>query len=302
VQALAGQMVAVEAVSTQGTTERPDNDNNDDSIETASLKGGAGSTPAPFRSKTAVVVGPETKAWLHHPDDQVYAKAYDEVLNQASAKIARDWGRALDKLYRSITNTKSLQTKIDDFSVDVWEQEFSDMTEGSREELVSLLVTLAAEEVDAPEGEFGNARREGMTISSDKIAESVGTIRTDIQKLIADNPRLREDELAALLKEKFTTLKASRADAIARTTSTATTGTVQKKVWGDLGGITREWVALAGARDEHAAASGQKEGEKAGPGLFLVGGETTAYPAGDGLSAWNAVNCRCFTRARRVES
>jgi hypothetical protein len=307
VQALAGQMVAVEAVSTQGTNDTPDtpdvpdtvDDMDDDNIETASLKGGAGSTPAPFRSKTAVIVGPETKAWLHDPDDQVYAKAYDEVLNQASAKIARDWGRALDKLYRSITNTKSLQLKIEDFSVDVWEQEFSDITEGSREELVSLLVTLAAEEVDAPEGEYAVARREGMTISSDKIAESVGTIRTDVQKLIADNPLAKEDDLAKLLKAKFTDLKASRADAIARTTSTATTGTVQKKVWADLGGIKREWVALAGARPAHAAAHGEREDAA---GNFVVGGETTPYPSGPGLSAGNAVNCRCFTRARRVES
>ena len=184
------------------------------------------------------------------------------------------------------------------------------MTEGSREELVSLLVTLAAEEVDAPEGEYGAARREGMTISSDKIAESVGTIRTDIQKLIADNPRLREDELSALLKQKFTDLKASRADAIARTTSTATTGTVQKKVWGDLGGITREWVALSGARQGHAEAHSQRENDN---GEFtvklynaksgaLLSTETTPYPSGPGLSAGNAVNCRCFTRARRVES
>jgi hypothetical protein len=307
VQALAGQIVAVEAVSTQGTNDTPDtpdvpdtvDDMDDDNIETASLKGGAGSTPAPFRSKTAVIVGPETKAWLHDPDDQVYAKAYDEVLNQASAKIARDWGRALDKLYRSITNTKSLQLKIEDFSVDVWEQEFSDITEGSREELVSLLVTLAAEEVDAPEGEYAVARREGMTISSDKIAESVGTIRTDVQKLIADNPLAKEDDLAKLLKAKFTDLKASRADAIARTTSTATTGTVQKKVWADLGGIKREWVALAGARPAHAAAHGEREDAA---GNFVVGGETTPYPSGPGLSAGNAVNCRCFTRARRVES
>ena len=417
VQALAGQTVAVEAVSTQGGDDVEDDTSND--IETASLKGGAGSTPAPFRTspsvkqyedidftppqgvrdeaakglewrreynrggtevgvarardlsngrtispdtarrmysyfqrhevdkqgegwspgedgfpsagriawalwggdpgftwakklvgqmeaederKTIVVLGPETKTWLHSPDDQVYAKAFDDVLNKASAKIAKDWGRALDKLYRSITGTKSMQLKIDDFSLDVWESEFVNATEGSREELVSLLVTLAAEEGDAaPEGEFRTARREGMNESSAKIAESVGTIRDDIRTLIANNPRAKEDELAALLKEKFTTLKASRADAIARTTSTATTGTVQRKVWEEIGGIKREWVALAGARPTHAAAHGQTEGEKASPGNFLINGRETPYPAGPNLDAEDAVNCRCFTRARRVE-
>ena len=297
VQALAGESRATEAVSTQDSNDVEDDDVEDDDIQTAGMRGGAGRVPAPFRVKTAVTIGPETKTWLHHPDDQVYAKAFDEVLAKASEKIARDWGRALDKLYRSITGTKSLQTKIDDFSLDVWEQEFSDMTEGSREELVSLLVTLASEEGGEPDGEFTRARRDGMNESSDKIAESVGTIRDDVRTLIADNPRAKEDELAALLKEKFTTLKASRADAIARTTSTATTGTVQRKVWEEIGGITREWVALSGARPAHAAASGTREDSS---GNFSVGGETTPYPSGPGLSADNAVNCRCFTRARRI--
>lgn len=257
--------------------------------------------------KTIVIVGPETKAWLHSTDDQVYVKAYDELLTKASVKIARQWGRALDKLYKSITGTKSLELKIDDFSLDVWEREFADATEGSREELVALVLRLAAEEVnsDAPEGEFGKARREGMQTSADMISESVGTIRTEVQELIVNNPRLSESELAGLLKEKFEslkmpvipTVKQSRAELIARTTATATTGTVQKNVWDEIGGIRRQWAALAGARPEHDAAHGTFEDAN---GNFTVGGEVTPYPSGPGLSAWNAVNCRCFARATRT--
>ena len=323
VQALAGQAIASEAIGMTDDDISDDSPDNGD-VQTLSLKGGAAVTAAPFRKvagdqpsvivdidteepKTVVVIGPETKAWLHSTDDQVYVKAYDELLTKASVKIARQWGRALDKLYKSITGTKSLELKIDDFSLDVWEREFADATEGSREELVALVLRLAAEEVnsDAPEGEFGKARREGMQRSADMISESVGTIRTEVQELIVNNPRLSESELSGLLKEKFEslkmpvipTVKQSRAELIARTTATATTGTVQKNVWDEIGGIRRQWAALAGARPEHDAAHGTFEDAN---GNFTVGGEVTPYPSGPGLSAWNAVNCRCFARATRT--
>jgi HK97 family phage portal protein len=302
VQALAGETIAMEAVSTDNDSDVDDDSNVDDSPETLSLGGGVSSDKY-FHKNYSVTVGPETKAWLHHPDSQVYAKAYDDLLNKQSEKIAKEWGRVLDDLYDTITaDVKALriETKIDDqFSLDVWEKNFVEGTEDSRTELTEIVLALAQEEVDA-EGEFTRGREAGITESANKIADSVGTIRTDIQTLLRQNAGVGEEELARLLKEKFSDLKVSRANAIARTTATATTGTVQKSVWDELGGIRRSWVALSGARDEHMAAHDQLEGEKAGPGLFLVGGETTPYPAGDGLSAWNAVNCRCFTRARQA--
>jgi HK97 family phage portal protein len=302
VQALAGETIAMEAVSTDNDSDVEDDSDVDDSPETLSLGGGV-SLDKYFHKNYSVTVGPETKAWLHHPDSQVYAKAYDDLLNKQSEKIAKEWGRVLDDLYDTITadvKALTIETKIDDqFSLDVWEKNFVDGTEDSRTELTEIVLALAQEEVDA-EGEFTRGREAGITESANKIADSVGTIRTDIQTLLRQNAGVGEEELARLLKEKFSDLKVSRANAIARTTATATTGTVQKSVWDELGGIRRSWVALSGARDEHMAAHDQLEGEKAAPGLFLVGGETTPYPAGDGLSAWNAVNCRCFTRARQA--
>jgi hypothetical protein len=298
VQALAGDVLATEAVSTQ------DNDiNNDDDSDNSD--GGAVPVEARnfrgYESKTFdVTVGPETKAWLQHPDSQVYAKAYDDLLNKQSENIAKEWGRVLDDLYDTITaDVKALriETKIDDqFSLDVWEKNFVDGTENSRTELTELVLALAQEEVDA-EGEFTRGREAGITESANKIADSVGTIRTDIQTLLRQNAGVGEEELARLLKEKFSDLKVSRANAIARTTATATTGTVQKSVWDELGGIKRSWVALSGARAEHAAAHDQLEDAE---GKFTVGGERTSYPAGEGLSASNSVNCRCFTRARQL--
>jgi HK97 family phage portal protein len=299
VQALAGETIAMEAVSTDNDSNVDDDSDVDDSQETLSLGGGVSSDKY-FQKNYSVTIGPETKAWLHHPDSQVYAKAYDDLLNKQSEKIAKEWGRVLDDLYDSITaDVKSLriETKIDDqFSLDVWEKNFVDGTEDSRTELTEIVLALAQEEVDA-EGEFTRGREAGITESANKIADSVGTIRTDIQTLLRQNAGVGEEELARLLKEKFSDLKVSRANAIARTTATATTGTVQKSVWDELGGIRRSWVALSGARSAHAAAHDQLEDAE---GKFTVGGERTSYPAGEGLSASNSVNCRCFTRARQL--
>jgi HK97 family phage portal protein len=307
VQALAGEAMATEAVSIDNDSDVDDDSNVDDSPETLSLGGGVSSDKY-FHKNYSVTVGPETKAWLHHPDSQVYAKAYDDLLNKQSEKIAKEWGRVLDDLYDTITaDVKALriETKIDDqFSLDVWEKKFVDGTEDSRTELVEIIMALAQEEVDA-QGEFGRAREAGIRESADKIAESVGTIRSDVQTLLGNNPGASEEELSKLLLDKFEslkmpvipTVKQSRAELIARTTATATTGKVQKSVWAELGGIKREWVALSGARSAHAAAHEQPENLD---GNFVVGGETTPYPAGPGLSASNSVNCRCFTRARQL--
>jgi HK97 family phage portal protein len=299
VQALAGETIAMEAVSTDNDSNVDDDSDVDDSPETLSLGGGVSSDKY-FHKNYSVTVGPETKAWLHHPDSQVYAKAYDDLLNKQSENIAKEWGRVLDDLYDTITaDVKALriETKIDDqFSLDVWEKNFVEGTEDSRTELTEIVLALAQEEVDA-EGEFTRGREAGIQESADKISASVGTIRTDIQTLLRQNAGVGEEELARLLKEKFSDLKVSRANAIARTTATATTGTVQKSVWDELGGIRRSWVALSGARAEHAAAHDQLEDAE---GKFTVGGERTSYPAGEGLSASNSVNCRCFTRARQA--
>lgn len=302
VQALAGDQLATEAVSTQ------DNDINDDNgdggavpIEARSFRG--------YESKTVdVTIGPETKAWLQHPDSHVYAKQYDEVLGEYDVRIARSWSKTLMELATYLRDTKTAgapETKAEDFNIDIWTQRFLDSTENDRNELIELVIKLSQEEVDAEPGEFAQAREAGQRESSDQIKQTVITLREDVQKVILANPTASGDELGKLLYDRFEelrkpllpTTKQSRADVIGRTTATATTGTVQKSVWAEIGGITRTWAALAGARATHAAAHDTAENEN---GMFNVGGEMTPYPAGPGLSAKNSVNCRCFARARRA--
>ena len=306
VQALAGDQLATEAVSTQDNDINDDNDldNSDGGAMPVEARGFRG-----YESKTFdVTVGPATKAWLQHPDSHVYAKQYDEVLGEYDVRIARSWSKTLMELATYLRDTKTAsapETKADDFNIDVWTEKFLKSTEEDRNELVELIIRLSQEEVDAEPGEFAKAREAGQRESSDKIRETVPTLREDVQKVILANPTASGDELGQLIYDRFEelrkpllpTTKQSRADVIGRTTATATTGTVQKSVWAEIGGITRTWAALSGARAAHAAAHDQPE---EADGMFVVGGERTPYPAGPGLTAANSVNCRCFARARRA--
>lgn len=245
------------------------------------------------------------KTWVQSDDPEVRIKALDTVLKDVEDKIARDWSRELSKLQKAVIGTKT-QVKAEDFNLDVWTQRFVEATEGSRSELVTLVLTLAAEEVDydGEPGEFGKARESGIKESAKLISDSIGTIKAEVAEILVQNPGATNAQLTAILESYFedlkkpllATTKQSRADVIARTTGTATTGVVQRDVWKELGGIRREWTALGGARPAHAGASGQLEDAN---GNFTVGSEVTPYPSGPGLSAANSVNCRCFARARR---
>jgi len=242
----------------------------------------------------------DVKSWLQHPDSHVYSKQYDEALKPYDDRIAKSWSMVAMELATYLRDTKSawaVETKAEDFSEDFWTEKFLRETETDREELVELVIKLAQEEVDAEPGDFAKAREAGIIESSNKISDSVPTLRADVQKVVLENPGISDEELSKLLFDKVKGISQARANMIARTTVTATTGATQKSVWDELGGIRRSWAALAGARAAHAAAHDSLEDDN---GLFTVGGEQTPYPAGDGLSAANSVNCRCFARARRA--
>ena len=298
VQALAGDVLATEAVSTQDNDINDDNDldNSDGGAMPVEARGFRG-----YESKTFdVTVGPETKAWLQHPDSFVYAKAYDDTLKPYDERIGKSWAKVTMELATYLRDTKTagfVETKAEDFNEDFWTEKFLRETETDRQELVELVIKLAQEEVDAEPGDFAKAREAGIIESSDKIANTVPTLRADVQKVVRENTGLSDTELSKLIFDKVEGISKSRADMIARTTVTATTGATQKSVWDELGGIKRSWAALSGARAAHAAAHDTLEDDN---GLFTVGGEQTPYPAGGGLSAANSVNCRCFARARRA--
>ena len=266
-------------------------DNDNDS------EGGESSGLAPFRSDAI--------------DDAVFFKAVDDISEKWAKRIATAFAKEAAKLEAElIGNVKSrgaVMTKQegDPFDVEEWTARFLSATESEREGLVEEMVKAASSDVDAEDGEYGKARREGIDESSQKIASSIGTIREDVRFILNNSGGLSGEEIADLLRSKFAEIKSSRADAIGRTTATATTGKTQSAVWKTASDresdpdrkIVRQWVSFPGARDAHSGANGQFE--DLDTGFFTVGGEQTEYPAGPGLSAKNAVNCRCITRARR---
>jgi len=294
----AREAFALEEVTNAGANDTDDNDmqtaSRDTSVQT---KGGADVTSAGFRSDSL--------------DDETYFKAVDDISEKWAKRIAVSYGKEVRKLEReilaSVKTHGAVMTKQegDPFDVEDWTARFLAATEDDRKGLVEEMIAAAASDVDAEDGEYGKARREGIDESSQKITASIGTIRDDVRFILNQSGGLSADEIAALLRKKFTEISEARANAIGRTTATATTGKTQSAVWKTVSDresdpdrkIVRQWVSFPGARDAHSKANGQWENLVTG--FFTVGGEETEYPAGPFLSAKNAVNCRCITRARR---
>jgi hypothetical protein len=261
-------------------------------------KGGADVTSAGFRSDEL--------------DDATYFKAVDDISEKWAKRIAISYGKEVRNLEREILGSVKLylgtvltKDEGDPFDVEDWTARFLAATEDDRKGIVVEMIAAAASDVDAEDGEYGKARREGIDESSQKITASIGTIRDDVRFILNQSGGLSADEIAALLRKKFTEISEARANAIGRTTATATTGKTQSAVWKTVSDresdpdrkIVRQWISFPGARDAHSKANGQWENLVSG--MFTVGGEETEYPAGPFLSAKNAVNCRCITRARR---
>lgn len=238
--------------------------------------------------------------------DELYHKSLDDYLQPYDDALATRLGELITKLGKAVVS--GLNKKADEVDWSAWEDKFVSGTQRQRNNLVSAAIERAVNDgggnVNDGEAYFEAAQQGAAELSSDKIRPSVGTIREAVQGLVIEHMDKTPKEVAALLEAKFKTLSESRANAIARTTSTAVNGFTQKAVWSEMNDtlpeerrIVRQWVAMGGnTRDAHEAANGQLEDEL---GLFTVGGEQTDYPCGSGLSAKNSVNCRCFTRARR---
>lgn len=260
-------------------------------------EGGESSGLRPFRSESL--------------DDEVYFKAIDDISEKWSKRIATAFAKEAKKLERElISNAKArgpvmVKQEGDPFDVIGWTARFLQTTADEREGLVEEMIRAAAGDVDAEGGEYDKARREGIDESSQKIEIAVESIKKEVRDILRNSGGLSGEEIAKLLQSKFAEITTARANAIGRTTATATTGKTQSAVWKTVSDresnparkIVRQWVSFPGARDAHSSANGTFEDPDTG--LFTVGGEQTEYPAGPGLSAKNAVNCRCITRARR---
>lgn len=153
-------------------------------------------------------------------------------------------------------------------------------------------------------GAVGQEIQALTTESADKIRESIGVIKEDVQKTLIANSSKTKDELFDVLKTQFTSLKTSRARTIANTTAANVTSGMQHTVYKDLG-FKMMWLTQRDSkvRPSHARLDGSfQDGKgkftvetevKDAEGNITTTIETTERPLGRGLSASNAINCRC---------
>jgi len=190
-------------------------------------------------------------------------------------------------------------------TVDIPESELAKydaiIAEAANQVATELYATLAIEGAVPPTAEVIALVEE----SSAQIRDSIGVIKQEVQATLTANAGKDKDELFKILNTKFDSLQTSRARAIANTTSANVTSGMQYAVYKDEG-FEMVWLTQRDGRvrPAHAAMEGSTQGadgyftvvtevrDKEG-NIIEVKTEKAQRPLGSGLSASNAVNCRC---------
>ena len=190
-------------------------------------------------------------------------------------------------------------------TVDIPESELAKydaiIAEAANQVATELYATLAIEGGVPPTAEVIALVEE----SSAQIRDSIGVIKQEVQATLTANAGKDKDELFKILNTKFDSLQTSRARAIANTTAANVTSGMQYAVYKDEG-FEMVWLTQRDGRvrPAHAALEGSTQGadgyftvvtevrDKEG-NIIEVKTEKAKRPLGSGLSASNAVNCRC---------
>jgi HK97 family phage portal protein len=175
------------------------------------------------------------------------------------------------------------------------------IAEAANQVATELYATLAIEGAVPPTAEVIALVEE----SSAQIRDSIGVIKQEVQATLTANAGKDKEELFKILNTKFDSLQTSRARAIANTTAANVTSGMQYAVYKDEG-FKMVWLTQRDnrVRPAHAAMEGSTQGadgyftvvtevrDKEG-NIIEVKTEKAKRPLGSGLSASNAVNCRC---------
>ncbi len=190
-------------------------------------------------------------------------------------------------------------------TVDISDSELAEydaiIADAANQVATELYATLAIEGSVPPTAEVIALVEE----SSAQIRDSIGVIKQEVQATLTANAGKDKDELFKILNTKFDSLQTSRARAIANTTSANVTSGMQYAVYKDEG-FEMVWLTQRDGRvrPAHAALEGSTQGadgyftvvtevrDKEG-NIIEVKTEKAQRPLGSGLSASNAVNCRC---------
>jgi hypothetical protein len=203
---------------------------------------------------------------------------------------------------------KSLESEFE-FDIDSYLKVFEklaekDITDLSIESIIDVLKGTGIDIGDNVSDEYAKVIANSLKESYSKIKESLDTLGKNIKDVVkevsANANDLTTAELKKAIKEalrlEFQTIKQSRIDTIARTTSnnasnSAKDGAIKKNK------LVKVWLTQrdGGERDAHKGKDGTEADES---GYFNIGGEKLKYPTGGSLPE-NNINCRCTIIARK---
>ena len=206
----------------------------------------------------------------------------DTVVQEIIQQLKQETLSNIDKGYLSLANLEVSDQDYEKFNALVEKACLNVQNE--------LLKSFDLKEQDLT-GTVGEQIKNLANESAVKIRESVDFMKSEIVQVIENNAGATKQELKEKLQTKFTQLSEGRARTIANTTAANVTSGMQHAVYKDLG-FKMMWLTQRDGlvRPAHREADGEMQGAD---GYFTVGGEKTTRPLGAGLSAGNAVNCRC---------
>lgn len=201
---------------------------------------------------------------------------------------------------------KSLAVKANDPRLQLLIERYMKSTGKWREQLLQEIAKMAVAEVGGDLTQVSSYLDKAIgTITremSDKITDSIGAIQSEVQATVNDMAGATAAELEAKLLEKFETLPASRAAAIAKTTTRAASTEAATGTWSTLNEdetdpdneIVKVWTTRRDGRVRVTHRSLDGDWVVMG-GTFANG---TKGPAVGGDAA-EVVNCRCVLRPVR---
>jgi HK97 family phage portal protein len=242
-----------------------------------------------------------------------------KLLTRANAKLPIVTADAKDLFWRNFdgiteANAGSLENVIEMIIAQIKEQVFQLADDGvltlanvdvSPEELAKYDAIIAEAANQVAQELYATLAIEGGVPPTAEVIALVEESSAQVQATLTANAGKDKDELFKILNTKFDSLQTSRARAIANTTSANVTSGMQYAVYKDEG-FKMVWLTQRDnrVRPAHAAMEGSTQGadgyftvvtevrDKEG-NIIEVKTEKAKRPLGSGLSASNAVNCRC---------
>jgi len=242
-----------------------------------------------------------------------YWRTLDEMITESAADLAPIVTETVEAAQRLALSTfaKSYDGKaFGESQVAQLAKRFMVSAKPWRESMIRKLLAVAVQAVDGDAGLvtslFDRVTKRVTDDMAAKITESIGTIRQEVQELVAANAGRSSDDIREALVSKFDTLKVSRAEAIAKTTARATATTTTTSTWSAMNEdetdkdneIVKVWTTKRDGkvRESHRKMDGRWVTMD---GTFkLEGGDESEGP-GLAETPGNAVNCRCVLRPVR---